>query len=406
MTLGNCLILQDFKSEPFFGWLEVEDGKIKKVVEGRHEDVDQPLEGKLVIPALYNTHTHAAMCLLRGVAEDVPFEEWLFGRILPLEERLTEEMVYYGTILAQMEMARNGVVGFADMYFHEDAVARAVADFGLRALLTRGLVDVGGDDGGRLKENLKLYEKWNGYDGRIFVGLGPHSPYSCSRGYLKRIFDVAKEYDIPVVIHLYETARERYDLEELLRLGLGEVKVIAAHCVHVPTEKLPLLSKLNFYVSHNPTSNLKLGNGVAPVREMLRKGVKVTLGTDGPASNNTLNIFHEMRLASLLQKMEDPSALDVETCLKMATVDGAEALGFEGGAIREGFEADLVVLDLKKPSFFPFRHVKRHLVHAFSGEVFATMVKGRWVYFNGEYPTIDEGEVYKKLAEIEEKLYS
>lgn len=406
MTLGNCLILQDFKSEPFLGWLEVEDGKIKRVVKGRREDIDQPLEGKLVMPALYNTHTHAAMSLLRGVAEDVTFEEWLFGRILPLEERLTEEMVYYGTILAQMEMARNGVVGFADMYFHEDAVARAVADFGLRALLTRGLVDVGGDDGGRLKENLKLYERWNGYDGRILVGLGPHSPYSCSRGYLEKIFDVAKEHDIPVVIHLYETAQERYDLEELLRLGLGEVKVIAAHCVHVPTEKLPLLSKLNFYVSHNPTSNLKLGNGVAPVREMLREGVKVTLGTDGPASNNTLNIFHEMRLASLLQKMKDPSALDVETCLKMATVDGAEALGFEGGAIREGFEADLVVLDLKKPSFFPLKHVKRHLVHAFSGEVFATMVKGRWVYFNGEYPTIDEGEVYKKLAEIEEKLYS
>lgn len=405
MILGNCLILKDFSSEPFLGAVEIESGIIKRVIQGKTK-VDVDLSGKMIMPALFNTHTHAPMTLLRGVAEDLSFEDWLFSRILPIEDKLTERMIYYGTILAQMEMARHGTAGFVDMYFHEEWVAKAVRDFGMRALLTRGLVDDHGDDGGRLDENLKLYREWNGFDGRILVGFGPHSPYLCSKEYLKKIFDVAKSLDAPITIHLYETSKENYDLSELLELGMKNVKTIAAHCVYLPEEHFRSLKDLPFFVSHNPASNLKLGNGIASVWEMIERGVKVTLGTDGSASNNSLNLFFEMRLASLLQKMEDPRRMDVETCLKMVTINGARAMGFKSGKLEEEWNADLVVIDLELPEMFPSRHIKSHLVHAFSGNVFATMVAGRWIYYNGKYPTIDENEVKRELKRIEKELYS
>ncbi|AIY87367.1 MULTISPECIES: 5-methylthioadenosine/S-adenosylhomocysteine deaminase [unclassified Thermotoga] len=405
MIIGNCLILKDFSSEPFFGAVEIENGTIKRVIQGEVE-VDLDLSGKLVMPALFNTHTHAPMTLLRGVAEDLSFEEWLFSKVLPIEDRLTEKMTYYGTILAQMEMARHGIAGFVDMYFHEEWIAKAVRDFGMRALLTRGLVDSNGDDGGRLEENLKLYNDWNGFEGRIFVGFGPHSPYLCSEKYLKRVFDTAKSLNAPVTIHLYETSKEEYDLEDILNIGLKEVKTIAAHCVHLPERYFGVLKDVPFFVSHNPASNLKLGNGIAPVQRMIEHGMKVTLGTDGAASNNSLNLFFEMRLASLLQKAQNPRNLDVNTCLKMVTYDGAQAMGFKSGKIEEGWNADLVVIDLDLPEMFPVQNIKNHLVHAFSGEVFATMVAGKWIYFDGEYLTIDSEEVKRELARIEKELYS
>ncbi|PLV59738.1 amidohydrolase [Thermotoga sp. KOL6] len=406
MILGNCLILKDFSSEPFFGVLEVENGIIKRVSHGRESNIDLDLSGKMIMPALFNTHTHAPMALLRGIAEDLTFEDWLFSKILPVEERLTEKMIYYGTILAQMEMARHGTGGFVDMYFYEEWVAKAVRDFGMRVLLTRGLVDNQGDDGGRLDENLKLYHKWNGFENRIFVGFGPHSPYLCSKSYLKRVFDTAKSLNVPVTIHLYENPKESYDLKELLNLGMKDVRTIAAHCVHLPEQYFNELKDLAFFVSHNPTSNLKLGNGIAPIKKMLESGIKVTVGTDGAASNNSLNLFFEMRLASLLQKVSDPRAMSVETCLRMVTTEGAEAMGIKSGRLEEGWNADLVVIDLKSPSFFPEKHLKNHIVHAFSGEVFATMVSGKWIYYDGSYPTIDEHEVVKELRRIEKELYS
>ena len=405
MIVGNCLILKDYSSEPFLGAVEIEGGIIKRVIQGRVE-AELDLSGKIIVPALFNTHTHAPMTLLRGIAEDLSFEDWLFSRVLSIENRLTEKMVYYGTLLAQMEMARHGIAGFVDMYFHEEWVARAVRDFGMRALLTRGLVDDQGDDGGRLDENLKLYHKWNELDGRILVGFGPHSPYLCSKEYLRKIFDVAESLDAPITIHLYETSKENYSLIELLKLGMEKVKTIAAHCVHLPKESFDKLKDLPFFVSHNPTSNLKLGNGIAPIWEMIEHDVKVTLGTDGSASNNSLNLFFEIRLASLLQKMKDPRRMNVDTCLRMGTIEGAKAMGFKSGRLEEKWNADLTVIDLKLPEMFPSKYIKNHLVHAFSGNVFATMVAGRWVYYDGKYPTIDVKEVERELEKIEKELYS
>ena len=401
MVLKGAYVLKDAYSSPERLDVSVENGKIVAVGKDLSGSEVLDLSGKLLAPAFYNTHTHSAMTLMRGVSDDDDFNTWLFKKVLPLEEKLNGRMVYYGTMVAMMEMARNGIAGFVDMYFFLEDIARAVLDFGMRALITRGLVDDGGDDGGRLEENVEFHKKWSGKDGRIFAGLGPHSPYTCSVGYLKRVADVARVEEMPVTIHLYEAAweRDRYDARDVLEVFDG-VKIIVAHAVQFKEEEVGVLKGEEIFVSHNPSSNLKLGNGVAKVAEMVKEGVKVSFGTDGAASNNTLDIRHEMRLASLLQKMKDPTLMRVEEVLDMATRIGAMAMGVNGGVLEVGKEADIAVYDLSDPSCLPIQNLKSHLVHS-SCVVYATMVKGRWVYFDGEYPNVDPKEVmrgFKKAA--------
>ena len=394
MILKNALVLRSYDSEIEELDIEIENGKIKKISKQLNGNEEIDLSGKLVMPAFYNTHTHAAMALMRGISDDDPFEKWLFEKVLPLEENLDGEMVYYGTMVAMMEMASRGIAGFVDMYFFLDDIARAVEEFGMRALITRGLVDENGDDGGRLEENLDFAKRWNG-KGLIKVGLGPHSPYTCSEGYLKKIAVVAREEKLPVTIHLYESKRERelYDFRKILDVFDG-VHLIVAHAVQFEPEEIKDLKREKIFIAHNPSSNLKLGNGIAPISEMMDLGIEVSLGTDGAASNNSLDVWHEMRLASLLQKMKDPTRLKTEDALKMATLEGAKAMMVDGGVIEEGKEADLVVIDIEKPWYFPKENLKSHIVHSgSSSDVFATMVSGRWIYFDGEFPTINTDEV-------------
>jgi len=365
------------------------------------------LSGKLIMPAFYNAHTHAAMTLMRGISDDDPFDVWLFKKVLPLEERLDGEMVYYGTMVALMEMASKGVAGFVDMYFFLDDVAKAAEDMGMRALITRGLVDENGEDGGRLEENLDFARRWKGSE-LIEPGLGPHAPYTCSLDYLKRIAEAARDTGLPVTIHLYEAAweRERYDFRDILSVFEG-IHLIIAHAVQFTEEEIKELTREELYVAHNPSSNLKLGNGVAKVSRMIEKGVKVSLGTDGAASNNSLDVWHEMRLAALLQKMEDPTKLGVEDALRMATEMGAEAMGINGGRIEPGRVADLVVVDIKKFHYMPPENLKSHIVHSgSSGDVFATMVNGKWIYFDGEFPNVDVDEILEGFKRSVERLYN
>jgi len=411
MIICNAKILKDWTSLPFEGFLRIEGSKIVEI--GRKTDVcDVDLEGKLVMPGFFNTHTHAPMSLLRGISDDEPFDTWLFKKVMPLENKLTEEMIYWGTILAQMEMVRRGIVGFVDMYFKEEWVAQAVADFGMKAVLTRGLVGDDRDDGGRLKENIALFEKWNeSHSGRIKIGFGPHSPYLCTPRYLKKIFDVASFNDAIVTMHILETKKERkmYRMEDLLKLGMNKVRMIATHCVYMDENEMKELRKVpSFYVSHNPSSNMKLGNGVPKIHEMIENGLMVSLGTDGSASNNSLDIWHEMRLAVLIQKLRNPKFLPSRIAFKMATFNGAIAMGFEkSGRVEEGFDADLVVVDIKKPHYYPEIDLVSNIVHAGnSGDVFATMVSGKWLYYDGKFLTVEEDRVYRKIEEMKDRILS
>ena len=405
----NALVLRDAFSQPIATNVLIEDGKISKLCDFVDEEIDERYDfsGKLIMPGLVNSHTHAAMTLMRGLAEDMYLEDWLFKKIFPIEERLSEEDVYYGTMLAQMEMARKGIIAYVDMYFHCDAVAQAAVDFGMKALITRGLVDSGDSntDNGRLNQNVKYFERWNGKNGLILVGFGPHAPYSCSLEYIDQIGKVAHALKAKITIHLYESKRENYSLSELLKTSISECDVIFAHCVHVKENEIDLLARKNFFVAHNPTSNLKLANGIAPIHKMLNRKVQICLGTDGAASNNTLDIWHEMRLAALLQKMEDPTNITIQQALAMATIVGARASGLTTGTIEVGADADLVVLDIEKPWYLPHNNLMAHLVHsANSTDVFGTMVKGKWIYLNGVYPTIDESEILRKFTEVMRRL--
>lgn len=406
MLLKNGLVLKDVHSEPEVCDLLVEDGKIAAIGKVLEENACEvyDISNKLVMPGFVNAHTHAAMTLMRGYAEDLRLKKWLFDRILPIEERLTEQDVYYGTMLAQMEMSRRGVVAYADMYFHCDSVARAALDFGMKVLITRGLVDLDSERG-RLKQNVEYYEKWDGKNGLIKVGFGPHAPYSCSIRYIDEIAKMALKLQAPVMMHLYETNQENYELRDILQTSLKECKVLFAHCVHVKDSDIPLLANENFFVVHNPTSNLKLGSGIAPISKFISSNVQVCLGTDGAASNNSLDVWREMRLATLLQKLMDPQNLSVEQALTMAIERGAKALGLSSGRIEIGIDADLIVIDLNKPWYVPRGKIKTHIVHSgCSSDVFATMVKGQWVYYDGKFPTVDEKYILRKCEEAIERL--
>lgn len=407
IVLKNAFVIRDFDSDPEQMDMEIEKGRIKRIQKDIKSQNYIDLTGKMIMPGFVNTHTHAAMVLARGIADDVPFDKWLYEFVLPFEDKLDEEAVYWATLVAQMEMARKGIIAFLDMYFHSEMVAQAVVDFGMKAVITRGLVDDGsGNDQGRLEENLQLFEKWNGYKDLVRVGFGPHAMYSCSQGYLKKISDIAFECDAPVTIHFAETVGESdFSLRDLFNCGFDRNHLILAHCVHISPDDLKQLKSDHIYVSHNPSSNMKLSNGIARISEMLKEGVNISLGTDGAASNNSLDIWHEMRLAVLAQRAMNFGIIPSSEALKMATFNGARTLGIASGQIKEGSDADFTVVDIDKTWYKPLCEINSHLVHAGNScDVFATMVKGRWIYFDGHFPTVDESRVVNKFMEVLKRL--
>ncbi|HOK33785.1 MAG TPA: amidohydrolase [Fervidobacterium sp.] len=405
MILKNGLVLIDKTLQRCD--VRIDGGKIAQL-----EDSVEPFEGeevydfsdKVITPGFVNTHTHTPMAILKGVAEDLSFNDWLFKTIFPLEERLTSDAAYYGTMISMMEMAKHGVTAFCDMYFHMDTVARAVADFGMKALLTRGLTDDNGDDAGRLDENIALHNKWHGYDDRIFVGLGPHAPYTCSKDYLKRIIDVARVNDMIVAMHFFESIweREKYTVSEIMSLGFDKVHFIPVHCVQLRTDELGMLS--NAFPSINVASNMKLGNGIPPILEMLNTGLTLSIGTDGPASNNSLNPLFDLRVAMLSQKMKDPSVFTTDQAFSMLTTNGYKALRLEGGKIEVGSSADFAIFSTNDIQLQPLNRFLNNLLHAHTDSVFATMVNGKFVYYDGEFPTIDSQEVLKQFTTFSKKV--
>ena len=377
-------------------------------------DFDVVIDGsnKFATPGLVNTHTHAAMTLFRSYADDMFLMDWLENKIWPAEANLTAEDVYWGTLLSIGEMLKSGTTCFADMYFFMDEVAKAVETSGIRACLSRGLAGVAPNSDKSLLEAKEFCLKWNGAaNGRITTMLGPHAPYTCPPDYLKQVIEVAKEIKAEIHIHLSETKLEvdtciekfgKTPIAHMDSLGLLDLGVLAAHCVHVTPEDIQLMKAKNVRVAHNPQSNLKLASGIAPVQQMLEAGLIVGLGTDGASSNNNLDLLEEVRLAALLHKVreDNPKVIPAQTALEMGTSCGAQALGLDKvGKLAVGYKADIVLYDMNKLTWAPKHDRNSLLVYsANSSDVHTVLVDGQVLVADGKLTTIDEAQVIAEVS--------
>ncbi len=377
---------------------------------------------KALLPGFVNTHTHAAMVYLRGIADDLPLKEWLEKHIWPIESKwLGPEFVNDATELACLEMLKSGITTYNDMYFYETHAAPAVKKLGMRAVLGAGILDFPTRAARNRDEYFELAKELiNEFsnDELITPSVAPHALYTCGPEGQKMAARMAEKYDIPVHLHLSETRWEIEEIEKLYgqrpvkfldSLGVLSSRVIAAHCVWLDEEEIELLAKRQVAVSHCVESNLKLVSGFSPVAAMMRAGVNVTFGTDGAASNNDLSLLGEMGTASKLHKTVsgDPSALDAKTVVEMATIRGAEALGLgdKTGSIKKGKAADLVMLDLDKPHLTPIYNIFSHIVYAARpSDVQNVMVNGRLAVRDGQAVTADEKEILQRARLWGEKI--
>lgn len=390
----------------------------------KHPDVsqyDQIIEGKgkLALPGLVNTHTHVAMTLFRSYADDMELMDWLQNKIWPAENRLNDDIVYWGSTLAFAEMIRGGTTSFCDMYMFMNSCAKAAAQAGIRGNIARGLAGVSPNAQSALQENIDLFEQWDGVcDGRIRVMLGPHAPYTCPPDYLKQVRDAAITHHIPIHIHLAETRTEvenckkEYGMTPIAlmdHVGLFDVPVLAAHCVHVNDKDIAIMAEKGVRVAHNPGSNLKLASGIAPVLAMRKAGITVGLGTDGASSNNKLDMFAEMRLAALIHKAVsyDPKAIEAGEALDMATREGAKCLGYDDlGELREGWLADIILIDRSGFNWKPdFNDVSIAVYAANSRDVDTVIINGKPVMINKELLTIDTERLDYEVNRVVKELY-
>ncbi|HYE83286.1 MAG TPA: amidohydrolase [Clostridia bacterium] len=394
---------------------------------GSGEDIPGPgyskvidCKGRTVMPGFVNAHNHLAMTLFRNYADDMKLMDWLFKKIFPLEDRLTDEAVYWGSLLAMVEMIKGGTTTFTDMYFFMENSARAASESGMRAVLSRGLQGESGEEelDYRLRENLELYDRYhNGCNGRLKVMLGPHSIYTCSEAYLKKITAISRDKGISVQLHLSETKEEvRSCIEKhgctpvryLENIGLLDGRTLAAHCVVVDEDDIDILASGRVNVVHSPGSNMKLASGTAPVVRMLDRGINVCLGTDGASSNNNLDMLEEMRMATYLQKLhtDDPTALPVDKVMKMASVSGAKALGFENvGTLSVGSAADIIVMNTEKAHYYPKYNIKSAIVYSgSSADVETVIIDGSLVMEGGHLITLDEERILYKAQKWASKL--
>ena len=381
---------------------------------------------RLVMPGLINAHTHAYMTIHRNYADDLAFFDWL-DKVDQIEQGMTEEDVYWTTLLAIIEMLRSGTTCFVDMAIKSakeksgprSAVAGAVLESGFRAVICRGLAGVADSEESLRKYGEAVYEMdlFKG-ESRLQFAHGPHAPYSCMADYLKKLTQSCKDRGILQHIHLSESQAEMdgiakehgtTPIQYADSLGVFDVPCLVAHAVYATDEDIRLMAEKNVSVATCPKSNMKLGNGFAPVEKMLEAGLNVCMGTDGCGSNNSLNMFQEMNAAALVHKGVNRKAqcVDAADVLKMATVNGAKAIGYEGelGEIREGAMADLILVDLNVPQFIPANNIVSGLVYSSNGsEVDTVLVDGCVLMENRKLTTIDEDKVYEEIRKITARL--
>lgn len=365
------------------------------------------VKNMVVLPGLINAHTHAAMVLFRGLADDLPLKTWLEEKIWPREAKLTKEDVFWGSYLGILEMLKGGITCFNDMYWRVEATAKAAEQSGIRAVLNAPLLGITKNAEIDFQKASALIQKWHsstslGASGLIKIIFAPHAIYSCPPEYLKTIIQEAKKLKTMIHIHLAETKQDRGDIEKAASLGVFQRPTIAAHCVWVTEKEMAILKKNKVAVVHCPVSNLKLSSGIAPVWKMLKKGIVVALGTDGAASNNTLDIWETIKEAALLAKVKnnDPTALPAYQALLMATASGARALGLEKeiGTLEVGKKADIILVNLKKIHHAPLHNLVSNLVYAGSREdVETVIVDGKILMENRRLLGIDEKKVMEKV---------
>lgn len=387
-----------------------EDFQAEKIIDGTQH---------FAIPGFVNAHTHASMTLLRSYADDMKLMDWLEQMIWPIEAKLRSDDIYWGAMLAAVEMIRSGTTAFADMYGPDmERVAEVVDVSGLRGVLSRGLIGVAPDSDKKLEENATLYENYHGAaQGRITVMFGPHALYTCPPDYLKKIAAKAQALGAEVHIHMSETVGEienclkeygKRPFAHVASTGLFENGTLAAHCVHLDDEDIDIIKKYHIRVAHNPGSNMKLASGTAPVPRLLEDGVCVALGTDGASSNNNLDMLDEVQLAALMHKVHtlDPLAVPALTAVKMGTEYGAQALSLpDVGRLRAGDKADIVLFSMRGAAWTPCYNPVSLLAYAAkSSSIDTVMVDGKILMENGALTTMDEERILFEAQKVADRL--
>lgn len=418
---NGTLLTMDFKNSILEnGFLAIRGDRISHMGTGDMPSIKArkiiDAKGGLVLPGLVNGHTHAAMTLFRGLADDLPLMQWLENYIFPAERNMDAEFVYTGTLLALAEMILSGTTTFCDMYLFEEEVAKAAKKAGVRCLVGEVLYDFPSPNYGSVGKGLEytesLIQKWRD-DPIVSIAVEPHSLFTCSPELLMASNELALKHRVPLIIHVAETLNEvseikgkygKTPIEHLDSLGLLGAHLIADHCVHLGPSDIKKMAERGVKVVHNPESNMKLASGIAPVPELIKQGVTVGLGTDGCASNNNLDLFSEMDTAAKLHKVHamDPTVVDAVTVLRMATIQGARALGLQDiiGSLEIGKKADVIVVDTHKPHLTPMYNAVSHLVYAASGnDVTHSVINGKLVMEDRKLLTLDLDEIIARSRE-------
>jgi 5-methylthioadenosine/S-adenosylhomocysteine deaminase len=426
ITGGTVVTMDDEDRVVEGGAVAIEGGRIVGVLDrgALFPQAEETLDatGALVIPGLVNSHGHVPMSLLRGLADDMKLMEWLNDFIFPAEARnVNEEFCYWGTLLSAIEMARNGTTTFIDMYYYEETIAKAVDESGLRAVLGQTIIGFPAPDFKTPEEALRATEalivKWKDHP-RIVPSVAPHALYTTDIEVVAKARELATRYQVPFQLHAHEAPEE----DEALRAKYGETAatlleersllgpgMILHHSITLSDADIALLAKRGVAVSHNPESNMKGASGLARVPDLLAAGVTVGLGTDGPASNNNLDLFEEMDTAAKVHKLvrSDPTVMPAKEVFRMATRGGAKALGLEAlvGSLEAGKRADIVLIDIRKPELTPMYDVYSHLVYAIKGaHVKTVLVDGEVILRDRKMTTLDEETVMAKAREIQKRI--
>lgn len=414
--IKNAKILSMEKSDIIESDLLIEGKYIKKIEENIEETNEKTIDASnmLLMPAFINCHTHVGMSLFRNYGEEVDLMTWLNDYIWPLEDKLTSDDVYTASLMSFVEMIKNGIGSFADMYFFSEATIKAAIDVGIRGEVSRGL-SIPDPDDYRIKENIELFKKYKDND-LINIGLGPHAIYTSDLDQLKKVSDIASQHNMPIHIHLSETKQENEDCykrygmtptEVFEKAGIFKHKTIAAHGIYLSDSDLDIIKENNVTIVHNPASNLKLSSGFLDLSRLIDKGINVALGTDSSASNNKLSILREMELAGLVSKLYSTRQIDAYEILKMATINGAKALGLEDkiGSIKENKLADFILIDLDNVNHSPNNNILSSLIYStYEADIKYTFINGNIVNDRGKVNNIDEEKLKESVNKASKRL--